>query len=90
MMKHGWSPVTDEKKRGDVGKRISYFHSQGYTEVDDCADTGAGYCAFHFQNDDGKFLIITTQETYLNGSNANLNNSDQAIVINYSVVDSLN
>ncbi|MGH1375611.1 MAG: hypothetical protein ACRBCK_04600 [Alphaproteobacteria bacterium] len=90
IIKHGWRPVVGEKKRDNVGKRISYFHTQGYIEIDDCAGTGAGYCAFHFQSGNGDFLIVTTQEAPLNGHNSNLNNPDDAIVVNYSIVDSLN
>lgn len=90
ILSNGWMPVQHNKLDDDIGIHAVALRNKGYIEVDDCSGTGMGYCAFHFQDENGVFLVVTTQEVPFGNVKTKFKDQDTAIVINYGVTDRLN
>ena len=90
ILQSGWKPIPNNESDDEIGSHAIDLRNKGYVEVDDCSGTGMGYCAFHFQNDKGTFLLVTTQEAPFAGYNPELMDTDDAIVIYYGISDKIN
>ncbi len=89
ILRSGWSPVLNNSLDDEIGFHAAYLRNKGYIEVDDCSGTGMGYCIFLFQNQESVFLIVTTQEVALGNSDVSLRDKDDAVVINYSIKNTI-
>lgn len=89
IIKNGWTPTVTKRREEIFASRVLHFWDKGYTEIDDCAGTGIGYCVFNFQNEKGIFLRVTTQETPI-GKASGYSAKDQGpFIVNYGITDHL-
>lgn len=89
IIQNGWKPLPQDRDDYDDLSSISRFLDMGYVEVDACSGTGKGYCKFYFTNENGTFLSIITQEAPVKGFDPDIDNTNGAIVVSYSIDDAV-